>query len=297
MDKPSQLDWTQVQIFLAVAETGSLSGAADMLGSSQPTIGRHVRDMEARLGTTLFHRQTRGLELTETATALIAPAQAMRAAMQQFNLTAAGRDQRLEGTVRITASVFVSHYVLPAIIAKIREAEPEISIDLIPSDSSENLLFREADIAVRMYRSTQLDVITKHLGDIRIGLFAARSYLDRRGRPMSMGSLIGHDLIGYDTDDRIIRGMRQAGIPAERSWFKVRCDAQANYWELVRAGCGIGFSQVNAAQTDLLVEQIMPWFKIPMLPVWLAAPEAMRQTPRIARVWELLEEGLRPKLV
>lgn len=297
MDNPlPQLDWSLMRAFLAVAETGSLSAAARALGTSQPTLGRQVREVEARLGTALFRRHARGLEPTETGAALIDPARRMREAMRDVALTAAGAETRLEGTVRITASVMVSHFILPRVLASIREAEPAISIDLLPSDRSENLLYREADIAIRIYRPTQLDVVTAKLGEVPMGIFAARSYLERRGRPQDAEQLLEHDLVGLDRDDLLIRGMRDLGWPAERDWFALRCDEQAVTWQLVRAGCGIGFTQREIGQADPLVEQLLPGIALPTLPVWLAAPDAMRRTPRIRRVWELLETGLAPWL-
>lgn len=283
-----------MEVFLTVAEAGSLSAAARQLGSSQPTVGRQVREIETRLGADLFHRRPRGLEVTETGAALIAPARAMRDAMGQVALTVAGAETGLAGAVRITAPELVSHYILPGIIARMRQAEPEIEIDLLPSDSTENLLFREADIAIRMYRSEQLDIITRKLGDVPMGIYAARSYLDRAGRPERPEDLAQHQLVGYDRSDLILRGMRAAGIPAERNWFGARCDAQATNWELVRQGCGIGFCQQKVAAADPLVARLLHDFPLPGIPMWLAAAEAMRNTPRIRRVWDMLAEGLRP---
>ena len=294
MDKPlTSLDWSLLQSFLAVAEQGSLSGAARELGASQPTLGRQIKQVEAQLGVTLFHRQPRGFALTEIGAELLAPAQAMRDAAMQVSLTAAGRAQNIAGTVRITASVFVANFILPPIIAKIRFAHPEISLDLIPNDASENLLFREADIALRMYRPTQLDVITRHLCDLPLGMFASVEYLNRKGRPKTMEDVFnGHDLVGYDRDEQILRGMRQMGLDAKRDWFQTRCDESVIYWELVRLGCGIGFSQVHVGQRDPSVEQILPELPIPPLPVWLTAHQAMQQTPRIRRVWDMLADEI-----
>ena len=137
MDAPlAALDWSLVQAFLAVAEEGSLSGAARALGASQPTLGRQIRAIERQLGADLFHRRPRGLEPTATGAALIGPARAMRDAVQQIALTAAGREARMAGTVRITASVAMSMHHLPRIVAAIRAAEPEIRIELVPSDES-----------------------------------------------------------------------------------------------------------------------------------------------------------------
>lgn len=288
------LDWSLVQAFLAVAETGSLSAAARSLGASQPTLGRQIKMIEAQLGVDLFLRQARGLALSETGAALVAPAQAMREAAGHIALTAAGRSARLEGTVRITASVATSVYHLPPIIAAIRAAEPHIAIELVPSDATTNLLYREADIAVRMYRPTQLDLVTQHLGNLELSVFAAHSYLLRRGVPTSLAQIGQHDFVGYDRSSDILNGFLAAGIPITRAFFQTRCDDNVVYWQLVRAGCGIGFAQAGIGRADPLVQELPFGMMAPHLEMWLTAHEAMRRTPRIRRVWDLLAERLRP---
>ena len=295
MEKPlSSLDWSLVQAFLAVSETGSLSAAARELGTSQPTLGRQIKTIEMQLGAELFHRQPRGLALTQTGADLVQPAQTMRDAVRQITLTAAGQQARLDGTVRITASVATSAMHLPPIIARIRKLEPQIAIELVPSDDTRNLLYREADIAVRMYRPTQLDLITQHIGDIPLGVFAAKSYLAERGTPQSLADLPQHDFVGFDANTDIIEGFKVTGVTVDRDFFKTRCDDNIAYWELVRAGCGIGFAQADIGQADPCITEIDIGIPMPVLPIWLTAHEAMRQTPRIRRVWELLEQGLRP---
>ncbi len=295
MDKAiSEIDWSLVQAFLAVAETGSLSGAARFLGLSQPTLGRQVKALEAQLGAELFHRQPRGLALTQTGSELVGPAHAMRDAVHQIALTAGGQQARLEGTVRITASVATSAMHLPAIIAHIRRVEPQIAIELVPSDDTSNLLYREADIAVRMYRPTQLDLVTQHIGEIPLGVFAAKSYLAERGMPTTEQELLAHDFVGYDVSTLIIDGFKKEGVVVDRDFFKTRCDDNIAYWELVRAGCGIGFAQADIGHNDPQIAEVDLDFSLPTLPIWLTAHEAMRQTPRIRRVWDLLAEGLKP---
>lgn len=297
MDKSlASLDWTLVQSFLAVAEAGSLSAAARATRVSQPTLGRHIHDLEAQLGVALFSRVPRGLEPTEAALDLLGPARAMRQAAGQMALAAAGRAEGLSGVVRITASLVVSHHLLPPILAGIRARHPEIELELVPSDTSENLLFREADIALRMYRPEQLDVVTRHLGDLALGMFGARSYLDRAGRPQTPDDLRGHDFVGFDRSEFIIHGMRSMGMEVDRHFFATRCDHQTTYWELVRAGCGLGFGQLSFGLPDPALERLLPDLPLPAIPVWLTAHEAMRQTPRIRRVWDMLAEGLTPHL-
>ena len=296
MDTLHSLDWSLVQAFLAVAETGSLSAAARELGRSQPTLGRQIRAMEAQLGADLFHRQPRGLALTETGNALLSPARAMREAANAMTLAAAGREERLEGSVRLTASVAVSVFHLPRILTAIRRAEPRIALELVPSDRSSNLLYREADIAIRMYRPTQQDLVTRHLGDTAIGVFASREYAQRRGLPRGVAEVAGHDLIGQDRETQLLEGMQALGLSATRDWFALRCDDVATSWQLIRAGAGIGFIQRSLGQRDPDLVEIDLGVSLPTLPVWLTAHEAMRRTPRIRRVWDLLAEALVPAM-
>lgn len=288
----AKLDWSLIQTFLTVAETGSLSEAARVLEISQPTAGRQIRQIETALELELFRRQPRGLSLTDAGAALMPHARRMAEAMHGLGLAAAGRSDTLSGPVRITASVFTAQHYLPSILARLREEEPEISIDLVPTDESENLLYREADIAVRMYRSEQLDVVTRHLGELSLGLFAAKTYLARRGRPERFEQFFDHDLVGYDRSDLILRGMREMGVDVQREWFATRTDHHSVYWEMVRAGCGIGVAQLRVGLADPLVDRVLSEMPLPTLPLWLAAHEAVRRTPRIRRVWDALAEGL-----
>ncbi|MCD1626576.1 LysR family transcriptional regulator [Seohaeicola saemankumensis] len=294
---PDTLDWSLIRAFLGVAETGSLSAAARRIGTSQPTLGRQIRQLEKNLDLALFTRQPRGLALTEAGLALLPQARRMADALRAIALTAAGRNDALQGTVRLTASTVVAQTLLPPIIAQIRQAEPQIQIELVASDSSDNLLYREADIALRMYRSTQLDIVTRHLGDLRLGVFAAPSYLERCGTPENIECLLQHDLIGYDCNDLILRHMRSLGWPATREMFAVRCDSQTAYLELIRAGCGIGFTQANLMVDSPDMVELELGLELPRLPLWLAALQVMRSTPRIKRIWDLLAEGLSPRLI
>ncbi len=287
-------DWSLLRVFLAVAESGSLSAAARSLGSSQPTVGRQIRSLEDQLGATLFHRHARGFDLTDTGRDVVALVQAMQEAAHQVSLQAAGRSKRLEGTVRITASEIVSFHHLPKILSEIRALEPRIEIELVPSDDTRNLLFREADIAIRMYRPDQLDLITKHIGDIRLGIFAARRYIARRGMPERAEDLLDHDIIGFDRSTAIIDGFRAMGMKVDRNFFGLRCDNQVIAWQLLRAGAGISFAQRPMGQSDPDLVEIPLDLNLPVLPLWLTAHEAIRDTPRVRRIWTLLEERLRP---
>ncbi|WP_109565934.1 LysR family transcriptional regulator [Jannaschia seohaensis] len=289
MDKALRsLDWTHLKTFFAVAEAGSLTGAARRLGQSQPTVGRHIKAMEAALGVDLFVRDLTGLSLSEAGMTLLEPAREMAVAAARLEQLANGEDGLPSGTVRITASVVVSNYLLPPVIAKIRRREPNIDVELYPTDTVENLVFREADIAIRMYRPTQLDIVTKHVADQPLALYASRALLDDYGQPGSVEDLKTMPFVGFDKSDSIIRAMRNLGLQVGRSFFSVRCDDQAVYWQLVCAGCGVGAMQQCIGDREPSVTQLDFQPGLPSIPMWLAAPDALRRSARIKRIWDLL---------
>lgn len=289
----SDFDWNLIRSFVAVGETGSLSAAARRLASSQPTIGRHIDELERALGIKLFVRGRRGYDLTAEGAGLLARGQAATQAMTAVSLDAAGRDTRLAGTVRVAASQVIAAMVLPAIAAELGREEPDIELEIVASDRVENLLRRDADIAIRMVRPAQSELIAKKLGDIALALCAARAYLDRRGRPQTLSELLTHDLIGFDRSDLILQGMAGIGISVERRAFRFRTDDQVVYWQALRAGNGIGFAQTPLIEADPDVERLLPEIVAPPLPVWLATHRDLRAAPRIRRVLDFLEAGLR----
>ncbi len=287
-----EFDWSLLQSFLRIARAGSLSAAARAHGGSQPTLGRHLRALEAALGQPLFDRVPTGQRLTELGVQLLAHAQQMETAAAKLELVAAGADARLEGTVRITASRVVAQYHLPKVLADLRVQEPGIQIDLIASDLPDNLLFREADIALRMFRPESGDLTAQRIADLSLGLYAARSYLDRVGRPDTPKDLMALDFVGYDQSDIILRLMAENGFQVTRDFFALRCDDQIVNWALVCAGCGVGGFQSAIADHDPRVERIAPFIQLPRLPVWLVVPQALRHVPRVARVRQALASCL-----
>ncbi len=286
------LDWSLVPSLLAVADHGSLSAAARATGQSQPTLGRHIALAEARLGLPLFARTPRGLTPTEALQAMLPAARAMADASHALHLAAAGREVALKGTVRLTASRIMAAHVLPPILAALRTAEPEIDLELVPSDRQENLLQREADIALRMVRPVQADLIARHVADLPMGLYAAPSLLARHGTPRTVESVLALPMVGLDRDDLILRVMARLGLPRRREDFAVRCDDQLVYWQLVRAGLGIGGMQRAVGDADPAVVRLPTPANLPALPVWIVAPPGLRGTPRVARVWDFLSAAL-----
>jgi DNA-binding transcriptional LysR family regulator len=183
----SQFDWTLVRSFLAALEQGSLLGASRVLRSSQPTVGRHIAELESQLDVVLFERTGRGLRPTEMALQLADAARAMEAGAYQLQRSVSGADEGASGTVRITASQPVACVLLTPLLATLRQKLPGIEIELVASNEVSNLLRREADIAVRMVQPDQSSLVARRIGKVTLGVYAHRDYLERRRRTGAAG--------------------------------------------------------------------------------------------------------------
>jgi DNA-binding transcriptional LysR family regulator len=286
-------DWALLRVFLAVAQHGSLSRAAQQVDSSQPTLSRQMTLLESQVGAALFERTQRGLRLTEAGQALRLPAQRMQEQAREWSLLAAGRAMSLQGTVRLTASEMVSAYLLPAVLRGLRQTHPEIQIELLASNAVENLLEREADIALRMKRPTQSGLIARKLADLPLGLYAHRDYVAARGQP-SVATMERHDWVGHDRSDQMLRGFRAAGFEVTREFFAFRCDNQLVAWQAVLGGLGIGIGLIQVAAQSHELVRVLREVKLPSLPLWLAAHRELRGTPRLKLVFDTLVAGLAP---
>ena len=287
-----RLDWTLLESFSAVGEHGSLSAAARAIGASQPTLSRHISTLEDQIGARLFERAAGGVELTELGTALLAHARDMADSASKLAMSIEGQSQALGGTIRLTASQIMATYVLPDILAELRMTEPNIDIELVASDRTENLLRREADIAVRMYRPTQDDVIARKVGELRMGMYASQSYIERHGFPTSLAETADHTIIGYDRSTQMIDGFKAAGREVNRDFFAFRCDDQVVCWEMAKAGFGIGFNQIQIGNKTPNMVRVETAGEVGRLPVWLTAHSELRASPRIRFVFDFLAEKL-----
>lgn len=284
------VDWTLWRSFSAVVAHGSLSKAARALGLSQPTIGRHIEALEFTLGSKLFERSVAGLTPTEAGLTAYEPIRRAVEAIAEAELHVAGASNQLSGSVRITASVVNAHYVLPAMLRVLRIEFPAIDFEIVPTDSAENLLLREADIAVRMFRPTQGDLITRKLGETPVVPCAHQSYLTRRGTPRTVEDLFKHDLIGFDRSELLIGVARRLGFNLKRGDFAFRCDSQSAMWEMIRAGLGIGFAQSNIIREAQGVVALDLPLTIPPLEVWLTSHRELYTARRIRAIYDRLGE-------
>jgi DNA-binding transcriptional LysR family regulator len=289
---PANLDWALWRSFLAILRDGSLSGAARTLEVAHPTIRRHLDELEASIGALLFVRSPSGLVATELALSLREPAQAMESAAALLVRTASAEAGAVAGTVRITASEIIGVDVLPPILSALKARHPGLSFELALSNSIEDVLRHDADIAVRMTRPAQEGLVARKLGLIPLGLYAHESWIARQGEPASLADLIASGfLIGYDRDPAIIRAFAAYGLQAKPADFGFRSDSDLAQLAALRAGFGVGICQMPIAARYAKLRQVLPAFTH-ALEIWLVTHPNLRNMRRVRTTMDGLASGL-----
>jgi DNA-binding transcriptional LysR family regulator len=302
MIKQREISWDFYRTFLNVLRDGSLSAAARELGITQPTAGRHIGALEECIGFQLFIRSPHGLMPTEAALALKPYAENLAATASALMRAASGEVGKIEGTVRISASDVIGVEILPPIITALQEAYPKLEIELSLSDTLEDLLRREADIAIRMTEPVQDAIVMRYIGNFRLGFHATSDYLAKAGTPREKPELANHRLIGFDRKTPFIRATLQRmkkenpAIPeVESIAFSVRADSNLAQLSMIRAGAGIGMCQMAIAKRDTNLVRVLPQMEVP-LHTWVAMHENLKTSPRCRAVFSALVDGLKSHL-
>ncbi|RQO60155.1 LysR family transcriptional regulator [Variovorax sp. KBW07] len=288
----SNIGWELYRSFLGVLREGSLSGAARALGITQPTAGRHVAALERALGVVLFTRSQVGLMPTEVAQALRTHAEAMESTAASLERAASSQGEGVRGVVRVSASEVIGVEVLPPIVARLREAHPALKVELVATNRVQDLLRREADIAVRMVRPRQEQLVARHIGQIELGFHARSDYLARHGTPRKLDELASHAVIGYDQPSAFVRNAGKALKGIGRDTFSLRTDSDLTQLALIRAGAGIGICQVGLARRGDTLVRLLPRAFSMKLDTWITMHEDLRNSPRCRVAFDALAEGL-----
>lgn len=233
---PAMSDWNLLRAFISVHETGTLTEAARRLGTTQPSVGRHVRELETAVGEALFVRRPGRLEPTQRAHDLYATVAGMKQAVASAQTLFSGAQQRVVGTVRVAASEVYAYHVVTPILAALLGEHPALEIALSVSNRADNLLRRDADIAVRFFRPAQDDLIAVHVGDTELGLYAHASYLQRFGEPTGFDLPEGAFVAGFDRETLPIGPFLKVPASALQVRFRLRSDAMLSRQAAVETG-------------------------------------------------------------
>ena len=284
-----------LQSLHAVLEAGSFSAAAKQRRLTQPTLGRHIDQLERQLGAPLFLRSPRGLQPTDLALAYRPALADMAAAAATASRDASGLIDGEAGVVRVAASDIIGVEVLPAILARFRQAHPRVAVEVVLSNKNEDLTRRDADVAVRMARPTQNALVAKKVGDLGFGFYATPDYVARHGTPKTLNDVDGHNLIGFDRNPPALAVDLALGLAEDlkvtREAFALRTDNDVLQLAALKAGFGIGVCQHQIAARAGLV-QVMPGTFGFRLDIWICMHETLRGSPRMRLMFDHLASEL-----
>ncbi|WP_456389194.1 LysR family transcriptional regulator [Profundibacter sp.] len=278
------MDWDKLRIFHAVADAGSLTHAGEVLHLSQSAVSRQVRALEESLNATLFHRHARGLILTEQGELLFSATSAMDHRLETATARIRDSTDEVFGELRVTTTTGFGSLWLAPRLSKLYDKYPDLKIDLMLEERVLDLPMREADVAIRMKEPSQADLIRKRLMSVNMRLYATQKYLDKNGVPQTANDLTKHRLVGQSaTSTQVSAGAifaQQLLSYGVRSLLTVN-----NYFGVLQgviSDLGIGVLPDYVTEDFPNLVRVLPDLESNDIPVFLAYPEELRQSKRIA---------------
>ncbi|MEL7215645.1 MAG: LysR family transcriptional regulator [Pseudomonadota bacterium] len=288
------MDWDKLRIFHAVAEAGSLTHAGDTLHLSQSAVSRQIRALEETLRVTLFHRHARGLILTEQGELLHAATRDMSKRLAAASARIRDSEDSVFGELRVTSTVGFGTLWLAPRMPKLYAKHPNLRVDLLLDERIVDLPMREADVAIRMKEPSQADLIRRRLMDVRMRFYASPDYVAEHGAPETGDDLIRHRIVGYSPE------APQAS--AGQDWLRPYITSEVtshltinNYFGVLQAtlhGLGIGALPDYVAAEHPELVNVAPGLCSAVVPVFLAYPEELRQSKRVAAFRDFVLEEI-----
>ncbi|GBD44362.1 HTH-type transcriptional regulator DmlR [bacterium HR40] len=292
------LNWDRIRVFVAVAEAGSFTRAAERLGSSQSAVSRQIGALEEDLGVTLFHRHARGLVLTEQGELLYHTAREMAEKLARAETLITESRDRPAGHLRVNTPVGVGTVWLASHLAEFCDRYPDISVSIIVSDTDLDLTMREADVAIRLHRPRQPDLVQRRLMTVHTHIYGSRPYLERYGIPQTADDLDHHRLIAYGDDwnlpvpslNWILTAGREPGDDRPPRKAQIRIN---NVYGMLRAaerGAGLASLPDYLASTSFRLQQVLPELEGPSFTAYFVYPSELRASRRVAVFRDFLLE-------
>ena len=290
-DKNTLRDWADIRLFLAVVDQGSLVGASEDLGLTQPTVGRRLSAMEERFGTPLFARAGRRMQLTDAGAGILEGARRMEREMLAIEVSLEAHSTSLCGEVSISATEGTGTEWLSPVLYDFHQLYPQIVIKVHIESRAVDLLQREADLALRLGRPTQPSLIARHLVDVGFGLYASPRYLEKRGAPASIEELTDHDMVGLDTTYGRLAVSKafptEERLPGNYVYLTNSPTAQL---AAVKAGFGIGVMSRRWVSMRGGLAPVLPDYTAAKIELWLVSHEELRYSARIRAVSDFIAE-------
>jgi DNA-binding transcriptional LysR family regulator len=280
--------WDDLRVLLAVHQQGSHKRAGRQLGVDPTTVGRRLAALERAVGARLLLRTPDRVQVTPAGLKLVQHAQRMEAEAAAAERALLAEDQRLEGSLRVTAPDGFMHYLLLPALGELRRAHPRLSVDLRADTRVLDLSRREADIAVRLVRPKEPALIARRLGQMRFSLFASQSYLDRAGVPRTLDALASHDFIGFDASLDELPQTRWLRRVTAAPRYVVRANTTVAQVVACAEGHGIALLPAFVALREPRLQRLLPRLLGPSREIWGVTHADMRGNARAAAVLDWL---------
>lgn len=287
------MDWDHLRFFAALAQTGTLAGAARVLMVEHTTVARRIQALEQQIGHPLFVRDAAGHKLSEAGRALLPVAQAMEKAargLEHVALSCASAPDSVAGLVRVGVTEGLGVQLLAAPLALLGQQHPKLSVDLMALPRLMHLSRREADIVISLERPKRGTVVVSKLADYHLYLYGERQYLARRPLVRSSEDLRYHQFIHYVDDllfSKELQLLAQLYKPAQ---FIFRSTSVAAQYEAVRAGAGLAVLPAFLADRDPLLQRVLPEAAHFERTFWMSMPVEAKDVTRIQLVWKSLKQ-------
>lgn len=288
------MDWDKLRIFHAVADAGSLTHAGETLHLSQSAVSRQIRALEESLNSMLFHRHARGLILTEQGELLFDATRAMSKRLDAAAARIRDSEEEVFGELRVTTTTGFGTLWLAPRLSALYAQYPDLKLDLMLEERVLDLPMREADVAIRMKEPSQADLIRKKLMEVRMKLYASPDYLRSSGTPQRLEDLRDHRLICQSVASAQVSAgaslVQQVMMQDVRSTLTVN-----NYFGVLQAvlsNLGIGVLPAYLTEDFPSLVQVVPEIESARVPVYLAYPEELRHSRRIAAFRDFVLEEI-----
>ena len=280
------MDWDKIRIFYSVAEAGSFTRAGDDLGLSQSAVSRQVSALERELRAPLFHRHARGLILTEQGDLLFRAAKDMRLRLENTRLRLEETSERPSGELKVTTTVGLGSLWLTQRLAEFLDTYPDVRVSLILTNEELDLAMREADVALRLRRPAQPDLIQRRLFTVHFHAYASADYIKRFGEPKALDDLDEHRLLSFGGDQPpylldahwLAKAGREGREPREYHLVVNNIPALRS---AVETGVGIAVLPDYAVDGNLKLKGVLGDVEIPSLETYLVYAEEMRNVARV----------------
>lgn len=283
------MDWDDIRVFLAIARSGQILGAARRLGLNHATVARRLTALEEALKTPLVERGTTGCSLTVAGERFLQSAERMEAEFQAARSDLTDTEIDVSGTVRIGAPDGFGVAFLAPRLGELTARHPGLTIQLVPVPRSFSLSRREADIAVTIDRPDTGRLVAAKLVDYALGLYASRTYVERRGLPGQTSELRDHDLVGY-VEDLLYSPSLNYGAEIVRDWSaRFEIASALGQTEAVRSGAGIGILHAFIARKDPSLVPVLPQIRLTRA-YWMVTHESSRPLRHVAAVQDFLRD-------